>query len=214
MERLRFSNAERNQICFLVSNHHLFHDITEERIRWAIQQFGSEKLNQLKWMLRADILGKSPRCLHQLDELNYLYGTIGTMSAQMDQITPKDLAVTGSDLMALGLSGAQIGQALDALVNAVALGTLGKTVNFKRQSRRSRFKLTDEDQHILIDCLIGTQIFFNVNAESSDIGDPSAVDGRGTLGGKRSVPFRNFFLLFSQIVIEQNKIFKAFDFIV
>lgn len=119
MERLRFSNAERNQICFLVSNHHLFHDITEERIRWAIQQFGSEKLNQLKWMLRADILGKSPRCLHQLDELNHLYGTIGTMSAQMDQITPKDLAVTGSDLMALGLSGTQIGQALERLVNAV-----------------------------------------------------------------------------------------------
>ena len=51
--------------------------------------------------------------------LNYLYGTIGTMSAQMDQITPKDLAVTGSDLMALGLSGAQIGQALERLVNAV-----------------------------------------------------------------------------------------------
>ena len=75
-------------------------------------------------MLRADILGKSPRCLHQLDELNYLYGTIGTMSAQMDQITPKDLAVTGSDLMALGLSGSQVGQALNTLVNAVVFDGL------------------------------------------------------------------------------------------
>lgn len=119
MERLHFSNADREQISFLISNHHLFREFSEELVRRAIQQFGSEKLRQLKWMLRADILGKSPRCLHQLDELDRTYAMVDRMTAEMDRITPKDLAVRGSDLMALGLSGAQIGQALESLIHAV-----------------------------------------------------------------------------------------------
>ncbi len=119
MERLRFDNTSRDQILFLVENHHLFREVSEEQVRRAIQQFGSEKLRQLKWMLRSDILGKSPRCLYQLDELNHLYAMINRMTAKMDRITPKDLAVKGSDLMALGLSGAEIGQALESLINAV-----------------------------------------------------------------------------------------------
>ena len=119
MERLRFDRASREQIRFLVEQHHLFFEVTEERVKWAIQQFGAEKLRQLRWMFRADILGKSPRCLYQLDDQKKLYAMIEAMAAQMDRLTPKDLAVDGNDLLALGYQGAQIGQALDTLVSAV-----------------------------------------------------------------------------------------------
>jgi len=117
--RLKFDNASRAQVRFLVEQHHLFHQVTEKGVRRAIQRFGAEGLQQLKWLLRADVLGKSPRCLYQLDELNGLYAMIDSMAAEMDRITPKDLSVDGSDLLALGYRGREIGQALDRLVNAV-----------------------------------------------------------------------------------------------
>lgn len=119
MERLRFSNAVREQVSFLVKNHHVFHEITEDRVRRAIQQFGAARLMQLRWMLRADILGKSPECLYQLDDLARLYAMLESMAAKQDRLTPKELAVNGSDLLALGYQGSQIGQALEQLVNAV-----------------------------------------------------------------------------------------------
>lgn len=113
--RLRFDNDSREQIRFLVEHHHLFLDINEKTVKRAVLRFGKERLNLLLHLLRADTLGHSPCCFHHLDEIRCLE----SMIAAVPEFTVKDLAVNGRDLMALGLSGAQIGQALDLLVNAV-----------------------------------------------------------------------------------------------
>ncbi len=114
--RLRFDNASREQIRFLVEQHHLFYEVSEQSVKRAIQRFGRDRLRLLLWMFRADTLGKSPFCLDRLDSIRELAALI---EAQEDRFTPKDLAVDGNDLMALGFSGPQIGRALDSLVNAV-----------------------------------------------------------------------------------------------
>lgn len=119
--RLRFDNAAREQIRFLAEQHHLFAEVSEKSVKRAIQRFGVQRLRQLLWMFRADTLGKSPFCLSRLDSIRELAALIDT---QADRLTPKDLAVNGNDLLALGLSGAQIGQALDTLVNAVVFDGL------------------------------------------------------------------------------------------
>lgn len=117
--RLRFDKASRRQIRFLVEQHHLFPDLSEERIRHAIQRFGARNLRQLLWLLRADTLGKSPFCLARLDSIRELAAGIDRLSGGLDRFTPGQLAVSGTDLMALGLRGVQVGQALDELVRAV-----------------------------------------------------------------------------------------------
>ncbi len=124
MKRLKFDNASRELIFFLVEQHHLFFESTEERVRWAIQQFGAQRLRQLLWLCRADTLGKSPVCLSRLDGIRELAALIDRIACGMDRFTAKNLAVDGNDLMALGLSGTQIGQALDTLISAVVFDGL------------------------------------------------------------------------------------------
>ena len=118
--RLRMDNASRDTILFLVEHHHLFLDFTEKTVKRAVLRFGQDRLKLLLWLLRADILGHAPCCLHRLDDIRRLK----TMIAAIPEFTTKDLTVKGSDLLALGYRGAQIGQALDTLVNAVVLEDL------------------------------------------------------------------------------------------
>ena len=127
--RLRFDNATREEILFLVEQHHLFAEASEQSIRRAIQRFGIRRLRQLKWIFRADILSKSPHCLFQLELLDGLYDTINAMAAQQDRLTPKDLDLNGGDLLALGYQGPEVGQAMERLVNAVVFEGLENKKN-------------------------------------------------------------------------------------
>jgi tRNA nucleotidyltransferase (CCA-adding enzyme) len=113
--RLRFDKASRDTIGFLVAHHHLFLDITEKTVKQAVLRFGKERLRLLLHLLRADTLGHSPCCFHHLDDIR----TLEAMIAAIPDFTVKNLAVNGSDLLALGYEGAQIRQDLERLMNAV-----------------------------------------------------------------------------------------------
>ena len=113
--RLRFDNATRDMICFLVEQHHLFTEVSGSIVRRAMLRFGREKLEQLLLLLRADTLGHAPRCLYHLDDIR----CIADIMAAIPDFTVKDLAVNGKDLMELGYSGPQIGHALNLLLEAV-----------------------------------------------------------------------------------------------
>ena len=99
LRRLRLDNATREDVLFLAA-HRSTPLQSREEVRRAVQQFGVHRTGLL---LR---LSCPPE---QADGL----------LAGITQVRAADLAVNGNDLMAFGLSGAQIGQALDALVNAV-----------------------------------------------------------------------------------------------
>lgn len=113
VERLRFDKVSREQILFLVEHQRLLHGADEERLRRAIQQFGMEKLRQLRPFLSALSPGEDPR------EPDALYTRLEELAARQDRLTPKELAISGRELLALNYRGAQIGHALEALVHAV-----------------------------------------------------------------------------------------------
>lgn len=113
--RLRFDNATRELVCFLAEQHHLFTEVSEKNVRRALLRFGRERLKKLLFLLRADTLGHAPCCLYHLDDIQ----SIADIMASIPDFTAKDLAVNGRDLIELGYSGTQIGQALDKLLNAV-----------------------------------------------------------------------------------------------
>jgi tRNA nucleotidyltransferase (CCA-adding enzyme) len=113
--RLRFDNATRDTVCFLVEQHHLFTEVSEKSVRRAMLRFGRERLEKLLFLLRADTLGHAPCCFYHLDDIR----NITDIMASIPDFTVKDLAVNGKDLMALGYSGPQIGQTLNLLLETV-----------------------------------------------------------------------------------------------
>jgi len=118
--RLRFDNVTRELVRFLVEHHHLFTEVSEKSVRRAMLRFGRNRLEKLLALLWADTLGHAPCCLYHLDDIRSLADII----AAIPEFTVRDLAVNGKDLMALGYEGAQIGQTLNTLVNAVVFDGL------------------------------------------------------------------------------------------
>ena len=120
--RLRFDKATARQICMLVRYHDRPIPLTEKAIRRAMNQLGVDGLRQLCAVKRADNLAQHPDYRSRQRE-------IGEGEAIMDALLEKDacfslkqLAVNGRDMAALGLEGPAIGQALQALLEAVMDG--------------------------------------------------------------------------------------------
>ena len=117
MDRLRFDNGTRNQVCFLVAHHDDHLQPTEKAVKCAIQQFGAHNLQQLLALFRADALGHTPESARKrLDICAKLEDQILQLAWMGERLTVKDLALSGRDLMALGLSGPDIGKAQQRLL--------------------------------------------------------------------------------------------------
>ena len=121
LRRLKFENAVRMQIVFLVKAHDLRLSQTERSVRRAIQRFGRERLLQLIALGRADSAGHSACCQFRLAESDALKAMVQELSQGREAFSRKDLAVNGNDLLALGYRGRQLSAALELLVEAVAL---------------------------------------------------------------------------------------------
>ena len=120
--RLRFDKATAQRICTLVRYHDRPIPLTERAIRRAMNQLGVEGLRQLCAVKRADNLAQHP-------DYRSRQRDIDAGEAIMDELLRKDacfslkqLAVNGRDMAALGLEGPAIGQALQALLEAVMDG--------------------------------------------------------------------------------------------
>lgn len=117
MGRLRFDNATRRQTLFLVAHHDDHLQPTEQSVKRAIQQFGAHGLGQLLALFRADALGHAPESARQrLSICAALETLLHELSWMGERLTVKDLALSGGDLAALGLSGADIGKAQQKLL--------------------------------------------------------------------------------------------------
>ena len=64
---------------------------------------------------------------------------------------------------------------LDIFVS-VPLGRVGEAVNLYRQTLRRRVELAHKQRHVFGNMAVGAQIFDNIGAEGTDIGDAAGVD--------------------------------------
>lgn len=117
MGRLRFDNATRRRVRFLVEHHDDHLQPTERAVKRAIQQFGAHELEQLLALFRADAMGHTLESAEQrLAICMDLEARIRELAWMGDRLTVKDLAIGGKELMALGLSGPDIGRAQQKLL--------------------------------------------------------------------------------------------------
>ncbi|MDR2952876.1 MAG: CCA tRNA nucleotidyltransferase [Treponema sp.] len=121
LSRLRFPNAVIDAVCALVKEH-MFHytpDWTDAAVRRFIARAGEDRLKDLWRLRRADAFGLAgsetePESLLQLAD------RVEEVLAKGRAFSIKDLAVSGKDLMAIGVKpGKTMGALLRALLETV-----------------------------------------------------------------------------------------------
>jgi len=121
LRRLKFDNDTTNRVCKLVACHDHMPALTEKSVRKAIFRNGIEQYPALFSVKRADVLAQS-ECqreekLAAISEYEQLYNGI---IEKQQCLSIKELAISGADLLALGIpAGKEIGEILKQLLAEV-----------------------------------------------------------------------------------------------
>ena len=123
LERLRFDNETVFRVTRLVALHDSDVLNTEKSLLRWLRKTGEADLRLLLKIKMADNLAQSPH-YSRMEAIQATERTLDALVARAPCFDRSRLAVKGGDLMALGLHGAEIGAALDGMVEAVIAGTL------------------------------------------------------------------------------------------
>lgn len=121
MRRLKFDNDTTDKVTKLV----LYHDYdiapTEAGVRRAVNRIGEDIFPMIFTVRRADIAAQSDYMREEkLAKVAHIEKLYREILARRDAVTVKDLAISGNDLIAEGMSpGRQIGETLSALLERV-----------------------------------------------------------------------------------------------
>jgi tRNA nucleotidyltransferase (CCA-adding enzyme) len=134
LQRLKFSNQERERIVHLVRHHLICYEPTwsDAAVRRWLRRVGVERVDDLYELARADAKGKGKDEGEQLAQVESLRERATAVLAAGDAITVRALAITGGDLIKeLSLSpGRRIGILLEALLEQV---TDDPTINTREE---------------------------------------------------------------------------------
>lgn len=123
LQRLRFSNEDRQRIVHLVRHHLICYDETwtDGAVRRWIRRVSRERMEDLYALCRADVLGKGRPAPDELERVAKLQERAARILEAGDALSTKALVLNGNDLMReLGLKpGRHIGQILDTLLERV-----------------------------------------------------------------------------------------------
>ena len=123
-QRLRLDRRTSEEIELLVRWHDVEIPLTEKGLRRQLRRFGEENLRRLLQIKRGDNLAQHPAYLGRQGHITQLEQLLDIVLREDQCFSLKQLAVKGNDLIALGLSGREIGEALDALLDQVVEGRL------------------------------------------------------------------------------------------
>ena len=124
--RLKFSNAQIDEVCHLIRHHMFFFETnwSDAAVRRFVVRVGIENIENLFLLRYADIYG-----MHRVPvvatsdtvrNLNALRDRIAKVEAEKSARSLKDLAVNGNDLLALGIpAGKHVGRILNELFQCV-----------------------------------------------------------------------------------------------
>ncbi len=117
--RLKASNVLRSQVVFLVENHMTPFEPDKKLLRRRLSQYGLAPAQQLLTLQRADFSAKGTgeTCDDYFNEIDLLLEQI---RQEGSNLTAKDLAINGHNLLALGLEpGPHIGECMQFLLGLV-----------------------------------------------------------------------------------------------
>lgn len=124
LRRLRSSNEFRERTVRLIAWHDRDIPRTDRGVRRALRALGEEDLRLLLALKRADNLAQAPAYRGRQAEIQKGEDILKRLLAEDACFSLKQLAVKGGDLLALGLSGPDVGKALEELLEKVVDGDL------------------------------------------------------------------------------------------
>ena len=126
LDRLRMDKHSREEICRLIYHHDSDLYGGNESLRRWLNRLGEESLRRLLLLKRADNKGQAPR-FDRTEEYDRVEEKLNALIAAGDCFTLEQLAISGTDAMALGYTGPALGAALHRALEAVLSGTCENT---------------------------------------------------------------------------------------
>ena len=117
LHRLKAPTILRQQVVFLIRHHMTPLSPDRKLLRRWLSRYGKEALEQLLALQKADFYSKGVS--GEEADFHSIETALGEVLAQDSCLSLKDLAVNGRDLMAMGITGPAIGQALNRLLALV-----------------------------------------------------------------------------------------------
>ena len=119
LRRLKAPTALRERVVLLIEKHMVWLEVSKSAIRRWISRLGPEAMDQLMTLQSADTGGRGTEDPAENPYFSGIRAIMDQIEAENACLTLKDLAVNGHDLMALGLKGREIGNALNRLLSLV-----------------------------------------------------------------------------------------------
>jgi tRNA nucleotidyltransferase (CCA-adding enzyme) len=123
LERLRFSNEDRDRIVLLVQHHLVCYsdEWRDAAVRKWIRRVTRDRIEDLYALNRADILGKGRDVTAELEGLEKLKARVAGVLSAKDALSVRELAVDGKDVMReLAISPSRrVGVVLEGLLEKV-----------------------------------------------------------------------------------------------
>ena len=121
LHRLKFDNDTISKVCRMVRYHDERPEITLRNVRRAMSRIGTEYMEDLFAVKRADMLAQSMyQHREKMEYIDRYEAAYHEVLRQNQCVQKKDLAVGGRDLIAIGMKpGKELGAVLDALFEKV-----------------------------------------------------------------------------------------------
>ena len=127
LRRLKAPTALREQVKQLIGLHMTRLEPEKKRLRRMLNRLGTDTVLRLLDLQEADMGSKGTGTAEEMGQFAPVRELLAEILAEDSCLSLKDLAVNGSDLMALGYSGREIGRELDRLLELVLEETLPNT---------------------------------------------------------------------------------------
>ena len=127
LRRLKAPTALREQVKQLIGLHMTRLEPEKKRLRRMLNRLGTDTVLRLLDLQEADMGSKGTGTAEKMGQFAPVRELLAEILAEDSCLSLKDLAVNGSDLMALGYSGREIGRELDRLLELVLEETLPNT---------------------------------------------------------------------------------------
>ena len=117
--RLKAPTQLREEVALLISQHMTKLEPEKRFLRRCLNRLGSDRVERLLQLQEADMGSKGTGKQDQLLQFSQVRALLAEIKAENSCLQLKDLAVNGNDLLALGLTGKQIGETLNSLLEQV-----------------------------------------------------------------------------------------------
>ena len=117
--RLKAPTQLREEVVLLISQHMTKLEPEKRFLRRCLNRLGADRVERLLQLQEADMGSKGTGKQDQLLQFSQVRALLAEIKAENACLQLKDLAVNGNDLLALGLTGKQIGETLNSLLEQV-----------------------------------------------------------------------------------------------